>query len=1193
MDTNKLKSYAQEARRELKQQISSKLLRVLASDSLAQRENPQVIKKLKEDIAKHSEDIIIEKVAYTWFNRIMALRFMDVNHYTQVGIVSPLEGNIIPEILADAKESHFDPDLIKEESAKRISGLLLGSIPSNNSQQEAYQIILINVCNYYHRLLPFLFEEITDYTELLLPDDLLSDKSIISKTRETLTAENCSQVEVIGWLYQFYISEKKDKVMAASKASKSNKSYKSEDIPAVTQLFTPHWIVQYMVENSLGRLWLENHPNSSIKGEMKYYIEAEVSPNHLKISSPEEITFIDPCCGSGHILVYAFDLLTKIYEEEGYNKADIAQLILEKNLSGIDIDKRAGDLASFALIMRARDYHSRFLKHDLSQPNIITMKNCDLTEGQVKAFIDALENPSFSKKTSTQATINTLNLQDTLTLLRQAETFGSLIQPKVASVEDIITAMEESELDQNLLYFETYQKLLTALQQIKYLQKQYHCVVTNPPYMGTKGMNAQLKDFVGRNYKDSKADLFACFMERCLTLNKKSGFTGTINQHSWMFLSSFEKLRDKVIKSSSIINMLHLGTRTFPEIGGEVVQNTAFILQNNTHNTVGIYLRLTEFGSTLLKSDKTLQAIQNYKCGWYYTANQEEFKKITGSPIAYWVSEKVRDIFANNPKLGDVTPVKQGMASGNNDVFLRLWSEINIHLFKDDADSISEAHKSFKKWFPFNKGGEFRKWYGNIDYLISFDKQNYVILSKQGNHLPSKQYYFKKGITWSAISSGMFSVRVQNIGTIFSNAGMAAFPEKNFLRILSYMNSKVNLYLLSSVSNTLNFNAGDIAKAPVMNLIFDKNMSNIDEFSQCNINISHQEWDSRETSWDFKQIELVKTNKESNLRQSYNLWVKQARDSFFQLHANEEELNRIFIDIYDLADEMDKFVDLEDITLYKNEASVLTFEEACKKKIKYSENTCNEAELRQGKILNFNADEIIKQFISYAVGCMLGRYTLDSPGLFIANQGQTISEAMSEQGLDKLTYPISASNVLPILEGDWFADDITGRFKDFLKISLGKANYEENLKFIEKSLGKNIEKYFVKDFYSDHIKRYKKRPIYWLFTSPNANFSALIYLHRYTKDTVSVVLNQYLREFQLKCGNQLTQLQHVSQDPTLPANQITRAVKEMAKLKKVIRELEDYERDTLYPLATRQIEIDLDDGVKVNYDKLDKALKKI
>ncbi|MFA7056288.1 MAG: BREX-1 system adenine-specific DNA-methyltransferase PglX, partial [Candidatus Cloacimonadales bacterium] len=639
MDTNKLKSFAQEARRDLKQQISSKLLRVLAADSLAQRENPQAIKKLKEDIAKHSEDIIIEKVAYTWFNRIMALRFMDVNHYTQVGIVSPLEGNIIPEILADAKESHFAPDLIKEESAKRISSLLLGSIPSNNAQQEAYQIILVNACNYYHRLLPFLFEEITDYTELLLPDDLLSDKSIISKTRETLTAENCSQVEVIGWLYQFYISEKKDKVMAASKASKSNKSYKSEDIPAVTQLFTPHWIVQYMVENSLGRLWLENHPNSSIKGEMKYYIEAEVSSNHLKISSPEEITFIDPCCGSGHILVYAFDLLTKIYEEEGYNKADIAQLILEKNLSGIDIDKRAGDLASFALIMRARDYHSRFLKHDLSQPNIITMKNCDLTEGQVKAFIDALGNPSFSKKTSTQATINTLNLQDTLTLLRQAETFGSLIQPKVASVEDIITAMEESELDQNLLYFETYQKLLTALQQIKYLQKQYHCVVTNPPYMGNKWLNKSLKDFLSTHYTDVKSDLFSAFIVRCLKMTKKSGKLGFMTPFVWMFISSYEKLRNKLIDKTNITSLVQLEYSGFD---GATVPICTFTLENRFDKSFqGGYIKLSDFRGSQNQAPKTLQAIQNHKCGWYYTTNQEDFKKIPGSPIAYWVSQKV------------------------------------------------------------------------------------------------------------------------------------------------------------------------------------------------------------------------------------------------------------------------------------------------------------------------------------------------------------------------------------------------------------------------------------------------------------------------------------------------------------------------------------------------------------------------
>lgn len=1223
MDTNKLKSYAQEARRDLRQQISSKLLRVLDNESLEARENPEAVKKLKEEIEKHSKEIVIEKVAYTWFNRVVALRYMDLNHYTKVGIVSPVAANILPEILADALEGHIDSDLVSPDRKSKIIGLLSGKIKSNNAQQEAYRIILASSCNYYHEMMPFLFEKIADYTELLLPSDLLSDNSFITKTRTALTIEECSEVEVIGWLYQFYISERKDEVMATKKA------YKEEDIPAVTQLFTPNWIVRYMVENSLGRLWLENYPESTLKGEMDFYIEPETNSNHLKINSPEEISFIDPCCGSGHILVYAFELLTKMYEEQGYNKAEIPKLILAKNLYGIDIDKRAADLAYFALIMKARSYHNRFFHSKVVQPNILVMENSELSEQEITSFINALDDPNLNLKSASQRTISSVNLQDTIALLRNAETFGSLIQPQVANVEDIIEAVEKSGLDSNIIFTKIYEQLLTALNQIRYLQAKYHCVVTNPPYMGTKGMNITLKNFVGKNYKDSKSDLFACFMERCQDFIFKNGYMSMIVMQSWMFLSSYEQLRKKILNNMSLSTLLHLGYGALRIAFG----TTAFIFKNEKNiKTQGCYFRLfdkiaqnTEENVllTILKSsilDKSFKYdYSKYTTGnvnssnsdgkqIFYSANQQEFKKIPGSPIAYWVSEKVRDIFANNPKLGEVGEAKQGLATADNNRFLRMWSEVSLARIGFGMANREEAQESRLKWFPYNKGGERRKWYGNQEYIVNWENDGEEIRNFDRAVIRNQQYYFRESISWSKVTSGKFSVRYIPTGCLFDVSGCSIFSDHNKeLVLISILNSNLINSLLSSISPTLNYEVGHIKSLPIRTTD-EETVSVINSLSKRCITISSQEWDSRETSWDFTQNEILRVKNEelkskndltrqdnaveSSLRQNYNLWVKQARETFFQLHANEEELNRISLDIYDLADEMDKFVDLEDITLYKNEMSILTFAQARDQGIEFSADDVAEAELRQEKLVVFNRDELMKQFISYGVGCMFGRYTLDSPGLFIANQGQTIVEAMSEQGVESLTYPISESNVLPMLEGDWFSDDITERFKDFLKVTFGKESFEENLKFVESALGKSVEKYFLRDFYADHVRRYKKRPIYWLFSSPKGSFNALIYLHRYSKSTASVVLSDYLREFVLKLRNQQAYYEQISLDPSQAKPEISKAIREVEKLKKMIKELEDYERDVLHPLTTQQVELDLDDGVKVNYEKLGQALKK-
>lgn len=1208
MDTNKLKSYAQEARRDLRQQISSKLLRVLDNESIEARENPEAVKKLKEEIEKHSKEIVIEKVAYTWFNRVVALRYMDLNHYTKVGIVSPVAANILPEILADALEGHIDSDLVSPDRKSKIIGLLSGKIKSNNAQQEAYRIILASSCNYYHEMMPFLFEKIADYTELLLPSDLLSDNSFITKTRTALTIEECSEVEVIGWLYQFYISERKDEVMATKKA------YKEEDIPAVTQLFTPNWIVRYMVENSLGRLWLENYPESTLKGEMDFYIEPETNSNHLKINSPEEISFIDPCCGSGHILVYAFELLTKMYEEQGYNKAEIPKLILAKNLYGIDIDKRAADLAYFALIMKARSYHNRFFHSKVVQPNILVMENSELSEQEITSFINALDDPNLNLKSASQRTISSVNLQDTIALLRNAETFGSLIQPKVADVEEITQAIEKSGLDQNVIHNITYNKLLLALKQIKLLQGQYHCVVTNPPYMGNKWLNKSLKDFLSTHYTDVKSDLFSAFIIRCLKMTKKSGKLGFMTPFVWMFISSYEKLRKELIDKTNITSLVQLEYSGFD---GATVPICTFTLENSFDKSFqGGYIKLSDFRGSQNQAPKTLQAIQDHKCGWYYTANQQEFKKIPGSPIAYWVSEKVRDIFANNPKLGEVGEAKVGLQTGDNNRFLRMWSEVSLARVGFGMANREEAQESRLKWFPYNKGGERRKWYGNQEYIVNWENDGEEIRNftdnkgKVRSRPQNTEFYFKKSISWSDVTSGDSSFRQFEEGFLFDTTGPSCFLRDShvYFSLLSYFNNKFIRYIVKVLNPTLHFQTGYFLKLPFPDYYISRSKHNTINLVTNSINISQQEWDSRETSWDFTQNEILRMKREklkmkndqtrqndaveNSLRQSYNLWVKQARGTFFQLHANEEELNRIFLDIYDLADEMDKFVDLKDITLYKNEKSILTFAQVRDKGIEFSAGDVAEAELRQEKLVVFNRDELMKQFISYGVGCMFGRYTLDSPGLFIANQGQTIVEAMSEQGVESLTYPISESNVLPMLEGDWFSDDITERFKDFLKVTFGKESFEENLKFVESALGKSVANYFLRDFYADHVRRYKKRPIYWLFSSPKGSFNALIYLHRYSKSTASVVLSDYLREFVLKLRNQQAYFEQISLDPSQAKPEISKAIREVEKFKKMIKELEDYERDVLHPLTTQQVELDLDDGVKVNYEKLGQALKK-
>ncbi|SNV41610.1 Eco57I restriction-modification methylase [Chryseobacterium taklimakanense] len=1143
MNTNQLKKFAQQTRRKLMEQVSAKLEYVLNTDSPELREKIEQVQKLKEILTKSTKEEVIDRVSYTWFNRFMALRFMDVNDYQPIGvkILTPKDGFTLPEILDEAKRGQIHSDL--NLNRQKVYDLIDGKIPSKDSQNEAYKELLIASCNHLSSVFPFLFERINDYTELLLPDDLTSELSIIQDVRDGMTVEDCQEVEIIGWLYQFYISEKKDEVFA------SKKSVKKEDIPAATQLFTPRWIVEYMVQNTVGKLWLQNRPNSKLRDHMEYYIESPSSKSEdfLKLNSIEDLKLLDQACGSGHILVYGFDLLYKIYEEEGYNPTEIPELIITKNLHGFEIDERASQLSGMALMMKARSYHRRFFRKAV-EPNILRYQDVVFTNDELDEVLKLTNSKSDELKYD-------------LKTMSQATNFGSLIIPKTTETElqKVLETTNNILPKSDLFQRESLEKLKLAVEQLLPLSRKYHCIVDNPPYMGGGNMNKELGDFVKTNYPDSKADLMACFMEAGLKMLLPKGFLGMINQHSWMFLSSYENLRKKLIETTFFDTNLHLGARTFPEIGGEVVQNTSFTFWNNLKEEKGVYLRLVDFNSTEQKRNNTIEAIKNPKCGFLFTANQNDFLKIAGSNLGYWCNNSLFELFGQNKLLSDRISTKQGMATADNAQFLRFWQEVDVEKFQNNCTDLTLRMLN-KKWFPYNKGGKFQKWYGNQELIINFDDNAFDILSKQGNNCPSRQLYFKKSITWTLLVSNTFGGRfVEN--HIFDVNGMSAFPNDEDLNyLLGLFNSKVSYFLLSVINPTLAFQKGNIDNLPLLFGQFDE--SNVSD----NVEISKIAFNSNETSWDFLQNELIRVNGQ-DLEESYDLYQQYWKNKFFQLHKNEEELNRQFIEIYGLQEELTPDVPLEDITILKDETTIVNNQ------------------------LVFKKEEIFAQFISYAVGCMFGRYSLDKEGLILANQGETLVDYLTKIGKEDSGFLPDEDNIIPILDDEWFEDDIVGKFHHFLKASFGKENFDKNLAFVEECLGKDIRKYFVKDFYNDHIKRYKKRPIYWMFSSPKGSFNVLIYMHRYTQDTLNKILNDYLIQYREKLNTRIEHLEHIK-DTGSSTEQI-RAEKEINRLKLIIMELVDYERDIFRPLAIDRIGLDLDYGVLVNYNKFGKAIKEV
>ncbi|MGE4593706.1 BREX-1 system adenine-specific DNA-methyltransferase PglX [Alcaligenes sp.] len=1164
MDTSKLKKFAQFARTSLMEQVGLKLDTVLAADSLARRESAEAVRALEKAIADNSREHVIERVAYIWFNRFCALRFMDVNRYTRVGIVSPTEGQFQPEILAEAKMGHIDEDMVPASVRQEIQALLSGRSPSRDPQGEAYRLLVVAACRDWHRNMPFLFQPIDDYTELLLPDDLLSENSILAYTREAMTPDACESVEVIGWLYQFYISEKKDHIFDGLK---KNKKITPENIPAATQLFTPHWIVRYLVENSLGRLWLLNRPSSKLVEKMDYYIKPkQAETDFLRIKNPEEIKICDPACGSGHMLTYAFDLLYMIYEEEGYDSAEIPEKILTNNLYGIELDERAGELAAFALTMKARERQRRFFNKGI-RPNICVLENVHFDEGELKSYMDFVGRDLF-----------TAPLQTTLRQFEEADNFGSLIRPDVTDVDGMLRILESQNVSGQLFISMTHQKALQALRQADYLSPKYHVVIANPPYMGSKGMNGRLGAWLKQFYPNSCSDLMTSFMERNQSLTIKNGYWSLINFSTWMFLSSYERLRYSLLTGNSILSLVHLGRGIFGSDFGTV----AFCVKNSppASNTTGTYRKLFEEHVQVRTVDTIERLFLDETYGWYYI-QQNTLLEIPGQPISYWLSPQILDLFKTNKNLGEVAPPKHGMSTGNNARFLKYWFEVDISKCHFNAGSKKECIESKKKWFPYNKGGAFRKWYGNRDLLINYQffgqdiKAGYIDGSNSGARILNENYFFKENITWADVTAGPSSFRYTPHGSIFDGRGSCLFSESYLYNILGILNSKAAKGILSALNPTFVTTIGDLGKLPIVD-------AQNEQLIERAVKITQNDWDSLEVSWDFTTLPLLNPDYEwcqPTLKANYQKLHAHWREVTLETQRLEEENNRIFIEAYGLQDELTPEVPLKEITL------------TCNPHYRYGGDKTEE------ELEALLLADTMREFISYAVGCMFGRYSLDKPGLILANQGETLADYLAQ--VPEPTFTPDKDNVIPMLDGDWFADDITERFRRVLRVTFGDEHYEENLRFIEEALnikGKrnySLRDYFLSEFYTDHLKRYKKRPIYWLFSSPKGSFNALIYMHRYRPDTVSVVLNDYLREFRAKLLARKNHQEALGISASTSQSDKTKALKEIEKISKMIAEVDAYERDTLYPLATEQIEIDLDDGVKANYPKFGAALKKI
>ena len=1150
MDKNAIKKFAVWARRELISRVSQKALQFGISADAAEPAdavsiNGKVLstaevqqrKALLQQIQSKGYEQVMEEVAYTWFNRFCALRFMEVNQYlpSRVRVFTNEEDKFEPQMLAEALDLELD-GLERER---------VYAFKEANDKEGLFKYLLITQCNALNPILPGMFQRIADYTELLFPDNLLRDGSVIHQMVTTIPTEDWQDaVQIIGWLYQFYISEKKDAVFALK--GKVNK----DDVPARTQLFTPDWIVRYMVENSLGRLWVEGHPTEELKQQWRYFLEeAEQEPEvkarlvnvrkEYASMQPEDIKCIDPCMGSGHILAYMFDVLMQIYEACGYTARDAVRCIVEKNLYGLDIDDRAAQLAYFAVMMKARQYDRRFLtrkdendKPDVPQPKVYAIcEGNNVADQTLEYFANGDAGMYFT-------------IQTIVRELHDAKEYGSLVKCTPQNYGVLYIRTEEIRTKADLHGKAVLHEILPLIRVAEILSQSYDVAVTNPPYMESSVMSAELQKFVNESYPDSKRDLFAVFIERCAEWLHHHGKMAMITQHSWMFLSSFEKLRTKMLENQ-LINMAHLGARAFEEIGGEVVQTSAFVqCKDIVPNYKGTYCRLVDPTSQNGKEQMFLEGVNRY------CAQQKAFSKIPGSPIAYWCSPRVLDIYSDYPLLSSIADVRHGLSTGKNEIFVRTWSEVQWDKIDVTVKHRNHLHQTSKKWFPYNKGGGYRKWYGNIDCVLWYDETGQKEMARYSGHRHDGwQRYFQEGITWSFVSSSNFSVRYTPSGFVFDVAGSSMFFDEPLVTyITALLSSSCGGYFMEILNPTLNFQVGNLKRIPVA----IKEQERVEHLAQSCISLSRKDWDSFETSWDFKCHPLLRNL--ISVQTSYEAWEAEASERFYQLKANEEELNRIFIDIYGLQDELTPEVEEKDVTVRKADMG-----------------------------------RDIRSLISYAVGCMFGRYSLDVEGLAYAGGEWDASKYK--------TFPADADNIIPICDDEYFEDDIAGRFVEFIRVAYGADTLEENLRFIADALGGKgssrdvIRKYFRDDFYADHLKIYQKRPIYWQFDSgKKGGFRALVYMHRYAPDTIARIRTDYVHQQQDRYRTALEGLeQRMANAGTGERVKLSKVQK---KLQEQDKELHEYE-EKIHHLADQYISIDLDDGVKKNYALFSDVLTKI
>ncbi len=1170
METAPLKSFATWARTALIREVAARITVVLAPSSPERVEQRSAVAALDKAVnaaggGDRGRDTVADKVAYTWFNRIIALRFMDAKGYTGIGVVSPERGREggQPEILAEAKRGNIDSTVItNKHTAETVTGLLNGTRRSDDPQGEAYSLLLAEYCRHWNRSMPFMFEREGDYTELLIPANLLADDSVMARAVTVLTEDVCQDVEVIGWLYQFYISERKDEVFAGFK---KNMKAGAAEIPAATQLFTPHWIVRYLVENSLGRLWLLNRPASRLADQMEYYI-APVSEegrggegtSSLRVESPEELKLIDPACGSGHMLTYAFDLLYAIYEEEGYAPSDIPGLILANNLYGTEIDPRAGALAAFALTMKARARQRTFFNRQI-EPNICALEPVSFTPDELDTLVT-----SGGDRAQEEAFWNQF---------RHADSLGSLIRPDASLIEPLRLHLDTHQsYEGDLFGSDLHERARQVIRQAEYLASRYSVVVANPPYMGSGNMSAALSSFAKRDFPNSKTDMFAMFIERAVALAVHRALVGMITMQSWMFLRSYTALREDLLRCQALVTMAHLGPGAFDTIPGEVVSTTAFVLVNEPRADLpGVFARLTEVRGEAAMSAAFRESAASGR--ELHLTTSRELRQVPGAPIAYWLSDAMLKAFSHGKRLADISEPRVGLQTGDNGRFVRVWHEVSADCIGWGL-SRDEALVSPLKWFPYNKGGDSRKWYGNQEFVVDWHKDGADIRSfgietgRPRSRAQNTGYYFQPSVSWSKVGTGMPTFRCYPEGFIFDVAGTSMFAsERTRLRLAAVCNSSVAREMLAATSPTLNFEVGTLAQLPVAE-VSEEALNAVLEL----VAIHREDWNSRETSWNFADLDVIGRGVgrlAKSIDEAFDRDIATAK----RVQELETGLNTEIAKAYGLVGEVETDVPLSRVTLHSNPAH------------RYAAAT-SEAEQRRSY-----AQERVNDLVSYAVGCMFGRYSLDEPGLILAHQGGTLQDFLAK--VPQPSFLPDKDNVVPIVDGDWFEDDIVERFRQFLQAAFGEQHFEENVRVVTEALGvKDLRGYFVRSFYKDHVQRYKKRPIYWMFSSPKGSFNALVYLHRYSPSTASTVLNEYLREFRAKLEVSRQHHERLAAGSGTP-RETAAAAKEVDRLRKVLSELDEYEHDVLYPLATQQVGIDLDEGVKANYPKLGAALKKI